>query len=165
MIRRQLTDHIKSAFSQFPVVTITGPRQSGKTTLARYCFPDLPYINLEHLEVRQFAHEDPVAFMKNIPDGAVIDEIQYVPELSSYIQVLVDEKARNGMFILTGSQQFNMLQTVSQSLAGRTASIKLLPFSLSEIRGSYKDLPDTVDHYMFRGCYPRIYEQRIDPDC
>jgi hypothetical protein len=115
------------------------------------------------METRSFAKEDPVAFLKTIPDGAIIDEIQHVPEFSSYLQVIVDERRENGLYVLTGSQQFNMLQTVSQSLAGRTAIIKLLPFSLREIKGAYPDVPDSADAYLYRGFYPRLYDQHIEP--
>ena len=163
MVKRTISDHVIKLFSQFPVVTITGPRQSGKTTLARSCFSELPYVNLEHPETRMFASEDPVKFMAKYKNGAVIDEIQRVPQLSSYIQVLVDEKQTNGMFVLTGSQQFNMLETVSQSLAGRTVIIKLLPFSVSEIIEGYPEFDAETDNFIFHGFYPRIFEQKIDP--
>lgn len=162
MIIREISKHFKRLFEQYPVVTITGPRQSGKTTLARSTFPDLPYKNLEHPETRLFAKEDPIAFLKTVPHGAIIDEIQYVPELSSYLQVIVDEDGQNGMFVLTGSQQFNMLQTVSQSLAGRSAILKLLPFSYYEIAGEFEGIK-SADDYIFRGFYPRLYDQNIDP--
>ena len=163
MITRRISEHVKNIFRQYPVITITGPRQSGKTTLAKSCFPHLPYKNLENLETRQFAMEDPVAFFKTIPDGAIIDEIQYVPDLSSYIQVIADEEKRNSLFVLTGSLQFNMLETVSQSLAGRTAIVKLLPFSYCEIKDEYEELGNTTDDYLFRGFYPGLYDKKIDP--
>jgi len=163
MLTRKIANHVKELFSQYPVITVTGPRQSGKTTLAQFCFPSLPYKNLEHLETRRFAQEDPIAFLKTVPEGAILDEIQNVPELTSYIQVEVDEQRKNGLFVLTGSRQFNMLETVSQSLAGRTAIIKLLPFSLEEIDGKYKTLGDTTDDYIFRGFYPRLYDHEIEP--
>lgn len=163
MIQREITTHIEQLFKQFPVLTITGPRQSGKTTLARSTFSQLPYKNLENPETRLFAKEDPVGFLNTVSDGAIIDEIQYAPELSSYIQAIVDEAGKNGMFVLTGSQQFNMIETVSQSLAGRSAIVKLLPFSLQEIQGKYPELGESTDDYLFRGFYPRLYENRIDP--
>ena len=163
MVPRHIEGFLKKQFTHYPVVTITGPRQSGKTTLAKAVFPGLPYTNLEHLETRQFATEDPIAFLNRMPDGGIIDEIQNVPELLSYIQVKVDETGSNGMFVLTGSRQFNLMETVSQSLAGRTAIIKLLPFSLEEIHGRYPELAKETDDYLFRGFYPRIYDQRIDP--
>ncbi len=163
MIPRAIEAHVKKCFSVYPVVTITGPRQSGKTTLAKFCFPDLPYINLEHPETRLFATEDPVAFMKKIPHGAILDEIQNVPELTSYIQVTVDETKQNGLFVLTGSRQFGLMEKVAQSLAGRTAIITLLPFSMSEIEEHYPDCPKETDELIFRGFYPRLYDQAIRP--
>ena len=163
MVSRKIEGHVTKMFSQYPVITITGPRQSGKTTLAKACFPQLPYKNLEHLETRQFAHDDPVKFLKTIPDGAILDEIQNVPELTSYIQVDVDEKKRKGLYVLTGSRQLNMMETVTQSLAGRTSIIKLLPFSIEEIVGEYPDIDNSADDFMFRGFYPRLYDEEIDP--
>ncbi|HDQ14363.1 MAG TPA: ATP-binding protein [Sediminispirochaeta sp.] len=163
MIPRKIETHVKSMFSLYPVITITGPRQSGKTTLVKTCFPQLPYRNLEHPETRQFAREDPIRFLRTVPDGAILDEIQNAPELTSYIQVEVDEKGKNGLFVLTGSRQFNVMEAVTQSLAGRTAIIKLLPFSFEEIGDLYPELGKSTDEYLFRGFYPRLYEQKIDP--
>ncbi len=163
MIKRAIEAHVKECFSVYPVVTITGPRQSGKTTLAKHCFPDLPYVNLEHPETRLFATEDPVAFMKKYEHGAIIDEIQNVPELTSYIQVAVDEKKQNSLFVLTGSRQFSLMEKVAQSLAGRTAIITLLPFSLPEIEGHYPEFSTKTDELIFRGFYPRLYDQAISP--
>lgn len=149
-----------AVFDKYPVLTITGPRQSGKTTLVRDAFADKPYANLEHPVTRQFAEEDPVGFLQQYPDGAILDEIQRVPELLSYLQVIVDEQRKNSLFILTGSQQFELMQGISQSLAGRTALLKLLPFSLAELT-PYFSLQ--VDEALFKGFYPRIYDQDIDP--
>ena len=163
MILRKIASHVRKLSTLYPVVTITGPRQSGKTTLARACFPDLPYINLENLETRQYAKDDPVGFLKQNTAGAILDEIQNVPEITSYIQELVDEKKQNGRFVLTGSRQFNLYETVSQSLAGRTGIVKLLPFSLSEIEGQFPDLGDSTEDYLYRGFYPRLYDQHIEP--
>ena len=163
MIKRAIEAHVKECFAVYPVVTITGPRQSGKTTLAKRCFPDLPYVNLEHPETRLFATEDPVAFMKKYEAGAIIDEIQNVPELTSYIQVAVDEKNQNGLFVLTGSRQFSLMEKVAQSLAGRTAIVTLLPFSLPEITGHYPEFSQETDELIFRGFYPRLYDQAINP--
>lgn len=123
----------------------------------------MPYINLEHPETRQFAEEDPVGFMKKIPDGAILDEFQNVPQITSYIQVAVDEKKRNGLFVLTRSRQFTLMEKVSQSLAGRTAIITLLPFSTTELNGHFPDIPQTTDDLLFRGFYPRLYDQNIPP--
>ncbi|MFO7848616.1 MAG: ATP-binding protein [Spirochaetia bacterium] len=163
MITRKIETHVHTMFNQYPVITITGPRQSGKTTLARSCFSELPYKNLENPETRLFAREDPVRFLKTVPDGAIFDEIQNAPELTSYIQTLVDDKRKNGLFVLTGSRQFNVMEAVTQSLAGRTAIIKLLPFSLEEIGDAYSNLGNSTDDYLFRGFYPRLYDQNIDP--
>lgn len=161
MIPRQLAPYTKKLFTKYPVVTITGPRQSGKTTLARSTFPKKPYSNLENPVTRQFAQEDPVAYLKQFPHGAIIDEIQRVPELLSYIQVIVDEKRENSLFLLTGSQQFELMKEISQSLAGRTGLLKLLPFSISELQPHYSF---EVDELLHKGFYPRIYDQNISPD-
>ncbi len=133
MITRILKSKCISLAKQYPIVTITGPRQSGKTTLARSCFPKKAYVNLEEPDKRKIALEDPRGFLSNFPQGAILDEIQRTPDIPSYIQSIVDSSKQRGMFILTGSQQFEISQTISQSLAGRTALVKLLPFSLEEI--------------------------------
>jgi len=161
MIERTLAAHARSVFAKYPVVTITGPRQSGKTTLARAVFAEKAYVNLENPATRQFAIEDPNGFLNQYPDGAVIDEIQRVPDLVSYLQVIVDEKRTNGLFVLTGSQQFPLMKGISQSLAGRTAILKLLPFSIEEVAsfGRFE-----IDDLLFRGFYPRIYDQKIPPE-
>lgn len=163
MIPRSVGPHLSDLFRQYPVVTITGPRQSGKTTLARSTFPQLEYRNLEDPETRLFASEDPVAFFKSIPDGAIIDEFQRLPELTSRIQVIVDENGENGQFVLTGSQQFNMTARIAQSLAGRTAIVRLFPFSLDELADGLTEPPTDIDTYLFRGMYPRIWDHDLDP--
>ena len=160
LIKRILSDYAQYIFTKYPIITITGPRQSGKTTLARQTFPNKPYANLENPVVRQFAIEDPVGFLNQYPQGAVLDEIQRAPELLSFLQVIVDEKKENSLFILTGSRQFELMEKVSQSLAGRTALLKLLPFTIKEIE-TYKI--KSLDEIMFRGFYPRIYDQDIPP--
>ena len=146
---------------KYPVVTITGPRQSGKTTLCKKVFGHKPYANLESPDVRQFAVDDPRGFLSQFPDGAVLDEIQRAPDLVSYLQAMVDEDSRDGLFILTGSQQFEVSNTINQSLAGRTALIKLLPFSIEEIQSAI-DLPH-VDDLLYHGFYPRIWDKQLDP--
>lgn len=151
---------IRSAKS-YPVVTLIGPRQAGKSTLARTCFPDMPYLNLEDPEVRRYATTDPRSFLNQVPEGAILDEIQNVPELLSYIQVLVDEKKQNGLFILTGSHQLALHGAISQSLAGRTAILTLLPLSIRELSNNGFEL--TVDKYILNGGYPRIFEQNLNP--
>lgn len=160
MIKRTLEPVLKELALKYPVVTITGPRQSGKTTLCRKVFPHLHYVNLEAPDVRLFAVDDPRGFLASYGDGVILDEIQRAPGLLSYIQTIVDEQQRPGQFILIGSQQFEVMNTVSQSLAGRTALLKLLPFSLEEI-GS-PDL-DSVDRMLLSGFYPRIHDQGLNP--
>lgn len=146
---------------QYPVLTITGPRQSGKTTLCRMIFPDKAYVSLEDIDERSYAQQDPRGFLARFPGGAVIDEIQRVPGLLSYIQTMVDEKQRDGFFILTGSQQFELLENISQSLAGRTALIRLLPFTLGE---AYRDSADiSMDRVLYTGFYPRIFDKNLNP--
>ncbi|VGO14967.1 hypothetical protein PDESU_03547 [Pontiella desulfatans] len=146
---------------QYPVVTVTGPRQSGKTTLCRALFGDKPYLSLEDLDNREYARHDPRGFLSEIPDGAVLDEIQYAPGLLSYIQTLVDEKGRPGLFVLTGSRQFEMMEPVAQSLAGRTAIARLLPFSYGELYGT-KDAV-SVNEMLYAGFYPRIHDKGLNP--
>lgn len=161
MIDRTLAAYAKQAFANYPIITITGPRQSGKTTLARAIFSDKPYANLEHPATRQFALDDPNGFLRQFPQGAVIDEIQRAPDLLSYLQVMVDDRRENSLFVLTGSQQFSLMKGVSQSLAGRTALLKLLPFSIEEVSafGQFDS-----DELLFRGFYPRIYDRKIPAD-
>lgn len=161
IITRTIAQAVVERAAQFPVVTITGPRQSGKTTLCRQLFPEKPYVNLEALDVRRYAQDDPRGFLAAHPDGAILDEIQRVPELLSYIQVIVDERRRPGQFVLTGSQQFELMTTISQSLAGRTALLKLLPLSIEELASC--GVCPGIDSLLLQGFYPRIYGQNIDP--
>jgi hypothetical protein len=161
MIDRTIRPVLERLFSQYPVVTVTGPRQAGKTTLCREVFPDLEYVNLERPDVRERAQSDPLRFLRRYGEGAVIDEVQRVPELASYLQVMVDERRRNGQFVITGSQNFRISQTISQSLAGRTGILRLLPFSISEALALRPELG--VEEMLFTGFYPRIYDQRLDP--
>ena len=161
MIEREIAGKIVQYAAQYPVVTITGPRQSGKTTLCRMLFPDRAYVNLESIEERGFAERDPKGFLARFPDGAIIDEIQRAPDLLSYIQVEVDEVRRAGRYIITGSQNFELLNTVSQSLAGRTALVRLLPFSVAEVRKTGKIA--TLDQLLYRGGYPGIYDRDLNP--
>jgi uncharacterized protein len=161
MIKREIEKVCKQLFTQFPILSITGPRQSGKTTLARNLFPDKPYINFEFPDERRLAIEDPRAFLNRYPEGAVLDEIQRVPEIPSYLQGIVDEKKTTGLYVLTGSQQFEISQTISQSLAGRAAMIKLLPLSIDELSG-YRT-PRSLDDLMLNGFYPGLHVSAIDP--
>lgn len=161
MIPREIAPRLLDLFRQYPIATITGPRQSGKTTLCRAVFPDLPYRDLDSLRVRDFARSDPVRFLAQFPDGAVLDEIQRVPDLLSELKVLADEKRRNGLFVLTGSEQFRLSESISESLAGRTALLRLLPFSLSE-RAAAGGSSD-VDDILYSGFFPRIHDQGLEP--
>ena len=161
MIPRSLTRPAIKAFEQYPVVTLVGPRQSGKTTLARNAF-DLPYINLEAPDERDFVLSDPRGFLANHPDGAIIDEIQRAPDLTSYLQVRVDETDRPGQFLLTGSHNFAVREQLSQSLAGRTALLTLLPFSRSELVDAGVPCGGYFN-YIFAGGYPRIRDAGLDP--
>ena len=157
IIGRKLLEFSRS----YPVVTITGPRQSGKTTLAKMLFPDYRYVNLESLTDREFAKSDPISFLRQFSDdNVIIDEVQRVPDLLSQIQVAVDEDDRKGRFILTGSQNFSLMRGISQSLAGRTALCTLFPFSLREIAAEAKDM--TLEEVMWKGFYPRIHEERLN---
>ena len=161
MFGRRLEAKLKQWAGQYPVVTVTGPRQSGKTTLCRAVFKEKPYLSLEDLDNREFARTDPRGFLNEIPDGAVLDEIQYAPGLLSYIQTLVDERQQIGQFILTGSRQFEMMEPVAQSLAGRTAVARLLPFSYGELYG--QNAPASVNEMLYAGFYPRIHDRGLNP--
>jgi hypothetical protein len=147
----------------FPVVVITGPRQSGKTTLARNSFPTKPYVSLENPAEREFAAEDPIGFLGRFPDGAVVDEVQRVPELLSWIQGIVDERSVMGQFVLTGSQQFDLVAGISQSLAGRAGRLELLPLSAPELK-SADLLADDLETNLFTGGYPAIYARDVAVD-
>lgn len=162
MIKRTIEPHLLRLAKQYPVVTLVGPRQSGKTTLCQAAFPRKPYVSLENLDNRRMALADPLRFLSQYPDGAILDEIQRAPDLLSYIQGIVDEKKKEGMFILTGSQQFELMGSMTQSLAGRTALTTLLPLSYDEIYGSVKKQPD-IDEVLFTGFYPRIYDKKLNP--
>ncbi|MDP2793466.1 MAG: ATP-binding protein [Sulfurisoma sp.] len=161
MFPRLIARHLIDLARQYPVVTVTGPRQSGKTTLLRRTFPDKPYVNLEALDTRAHFLADPRGFLARYPDGAIFDEFQRVPDLPSWLQVLVDEAPTPGRFLLTGSQQLEVMSRVSQSLAGRTALLKLLPLSLEELGNA--GIHPTVDRMLHAGGYPRIHAQGIDP--
>ena len=162
MILRTASPHLRALAALYPAVAITGPRQSGKTTLARMMFPDMPYVNLEAPDTRRLAQADPRGFLAQFQDGVVLDEFQRAPELVSYIQVLTDEDPRAGRFILTGSQQFEVMSRVSQSLAGRIGLIRLLPFSFEELRGG-GFAAGAAAHWMFSGFYPRIHDRGLPP--
>lgn len=161
MIKRELSEEILAMATSYPIITVLGPRQSGKSTLVKALFPHKPYVSLEDLDVRQLAESDPRAFLEKFPEGAILDEIQRQPSLLSYIQSIVDEKDLKGMFILTGSHQLALHESISQSLAGRTAILKLLPFTIAELSDS--DLAFSLNDYLLHGMYPRIYKDNLDP--
>lgn len=158
MIERTLETKIIALAQKFQVITLTGPRQSGKTTLVRAAFPDLPYVSLEEPDIRQIVLTDPRGFLANYPAGAVLDEIQNTPDLFSYIQRIVDEN-RQILFILTGSSNFLLMEKISQTLAGRTAVLHLLPFSFAELKTG----EEPYERLIFKGSYPRIYDRDIAP--
>ncbi len=157
---RNLSETLKEAYRYFPVITLTGPRQSGKTTLLRNIFKDLEYYSLENLDVRHFALNDPKAFLAQSKAGMLLDEVQHTPELLSYIQGIVDENPEK-RFVLSGSSQFSVLKDITQSLAGRTAIFELLPFSYSEIKEKARH--KTLDTLLFDGFYPAIYAEKNIP--
>jgi predicted AAA+ superfamily ATPase len=163
-IERKIAPRLKKLSAQFPVLGILGPRQSGKTTIAKALFPSYKYINLEELDTRRFAQEDPKRFLKALEaeQGAILDEIQRVPDLLSYIQVHVDQWQKPGFFILTGSENILHNHHISQTLAGRIALITLLPLSLDELEKASL-LPTELEKVLFQGFYPSIYAKRIDP--
>ena len=161
MIEREITGRLTSLFQQYPFVTVTGPRQSGKTTLCRAAFPGLKYANLEAPDQREFAETDPRGFLSQFTGGAILDEIQRVPALLSYLQVMADDSGHNSLFVLTGSEQFQLSDAISQSLAGRTALLRLLPFSLAERQRA--GASNSVDDIIYSGFYPRIIDQGLNP--
>jgi uncharacterized protein len=159
MIYREAEKELLLLADQFRAVAVTGPRQSGKTTLVRKVFNDKPYVNLENPDIRRFALEDPRGFLSAYPGGAVLDEVQRVPDLFSYLQQILDEKAQNGLFILTGSNNFILQDSISQSLAGRVGYLFLLPLSLREIGKKEKN----INSLLIKGGYPVLYNEDIDP--
>jgi len=162
MIPRHIQPELLNLLEEYPVVTVLGPRQAGKTTLVRHGLPAHQYSNLEHPETRQFAIDDPKAFLAQFKGDVILDEIQRVPELLSYIQVIVDEEQRNGQFVLTGSHQLALREAIAQSLAGRTSILNLLPFSISEL-SDVGILFERPEEYIYQGFLPRIYDQDQRP--
>jgi predicted AAA+ superfamily ATPase len=161
LIPRQAAPVLERLARGYPLVAVTGPRQSGKTTLVREVFRDKPYVSLEDLDERAFAESDPRGFLDRFADGAVLDEVQRCPALFSFLQTRVDEDRRPGLFVLTGSQQFGLLSSVTQTLAGRIAVVPLLPFSLGELQAVDR-APATLEALLFQGLYPPIYDRGLD---
>jgi len=159
MIKRVITKEIKLLAKEFPVVAILGPRQSGKTTIAKHIFSKHKYVSMEDLDTRDFAVNDPRSFFKKYNNNVIIDEAQRVPELFSYLQTHVDEQKQNGSFVLTGSHNYLLMEKISQSLAGRVGLSTLLPLSIEELAGNELD----VSSIIFRGFYPRVIDQAIRP--
>lgn len=160
MIKRNITHRLLKLASMFKAVAVTGPRQSGKTTLVKSVFPNKPYYSLENPDNMQFANEDPRGFLQQFPDGAILDEVQRTPLLFSYLQEILDNKSKPGSFILTGSNNFLLNEQISQSLAGRVAYLNLLPFCLEEIE-KY-GLSYSENDFIINGFYPPVYDQKID---
>ena len=163
MIKRELSSKILKMAKQYPVVSIVGPRQSGKTTLSQSLFKRHKYVSLEDSDTRDFAINDPRGFLKECSNGVILDEIQRAPDLLSYIQTSVDSDDSPGRFILTGSQNLLISEHVSQTLAGRVAILNLLPFCLDEIIG-LSVMPGDLDKLILKGFYPRLYDKTIDPE-
>ena len=162
MIPRTAESSLRAFARGYPILALTGPRQSGKTTLARAVFSTLPYVSMENPVQREFAESDPQGFFARYAEGAVIDEAQRCPALFSWLQGIVDEARKPAHFVLTGSQQFGLLAGITQSLAGRVAMIELLPFSGAELRQAGL-LPDDLDTALFQGGYPPLYDRHLDP--
>lgn len=162
MLYREISSKLADLNRKMPIITLTGPRQSGKSTLLKNQFPEYKYVSLENPDMREFAQTDPQGFIATYPTHAIFDEIQRVPSLFSYLQTHVDNVGDVGMYMLAGSQNFQLMLRISQSLAGRTALLRLLPFSRRELHNA-ELLPDGVDEQIFKGFYPRLYDKDISP--
>jgi len=163
MIKRKISEKLLYYSTKYPIVTVTGPRQSGKSTLIKNCFPDYKYISLEDPDVLMMIKDDTHLFFKNFPNKTIIDEAQRYPELFSYLQTHVDSVTEEGMYILSGSHNFLLMEKISQTLAGRTAILKLLPFSYRELLNHGIAITD-IDELIFNGFYPRIYDKNLRPE-
>ena len=163
MIPRIATNTLQRLAKGFPIVALTGPRQSGKTTLAKAVFADKTYVSLENPDEREFAERDPQRFLQRFADGAILDEVQRCPALLSWLQGLVDERGRMGDFILTGSAQFDLISGITQSLAGRVGRIELLPLAMGELVEAEK-MPHSLDEVLYCGSYPALYDRDLTPD-
>ena len=162
MIPRAAASTLQRLAQGFPVLVLTGPRQSGKTTLAKSVFSDKTYISLENPDERAFALQDPKRFLQRFPQGAVLDEVQRCPELLSWLQACVDERGIMGDFMLTGSSQFDLMVGVTQTLAGRVGRVELLPLCADEMATSQK-APADLNTALFQGCYPALYDRDVSP--
>lgn len=160
MVKREIEPLVVKLAQGYPALAITGPRQAGKTTLARAAFAHKPYVSLENPDTRELATQDPRGFLSKYPEGAVLDEVQNCPALLSYLQEILDSSAQRGQFVLTGSQQFGLLEGITQTLAGRIAMVQLLPFSCHEAYGAR---PPSLDETLFRGAYPPLHDRQLDP--
>ncbi len=162
MIQRDAANILNELAKGYYIITVTGPRQSGKTTLVKQVFSHKKYISLEDPDEREFAQEDPRQFLARIPEGAILDEVQRCPELFSYLQTRVDDDRLPGQFILTGSQQFGLLKKITQSLAGRVGLLELPPFTYAEIQKA-GCAPNSLDELLFKGLYPPLYDRELNP--
>lgn len=163
MIPRLATQTLLRLAKGFPIVVLTGPRQSGKTTLAKTVFANKAYVSLENLDEREFAEQDPKRFLQRFTDGAILDEVQRCPSLLSYLQGVVDERKIMGDFILTGSAQLDLISGITQSLAGRVGRVELLPLSLAELSLA-NHVPSTLEDMLYLGSYPALYDREISPN-
>ena len=160
MVNRTIVEGINAYMQRYPIVALTGPRQSGKTTLLKGMFPDFRYVSLENPDNRAFAESDPNGFLQLYDQKVILDEVQRVPALLSYIQTIVDSNNMMGQFILSGSQNFNLMKSITQSLAGRVALFKLLPFDMMELKSAGL-LPSDYEQLILKGSYPALYDRSI----
>lgn len=163
IVDRIISSSINEIIGKYPIIAITGPRQSGKTTLLKSMFPDYEYVSLENPDIRSFAETDPNGFLKKYNEKIIFDEIQRAPPLFSYLQTIVDERGMMGQFILSGSRNFHLMNSITQSLAGRVAIFKLFPFDFQELK-SVDWLKEKYTDVMIKGFYPAIYDRNIEPN-
>lgn len=165
MIPRNAKATLEEFAKGYPAIIITGPRQSGKTTLVKHVFKEKPYVSFENPDIREMSQQDPRGFLEKYESGAIFDEVQRSPEILSYLQEIIDSDRQTGRFILTGSQQFGLLTGITQSLAGRVAMVHLLPFSYGELytQHAFMSVSKDLDHVLFTGLYPPIHDRNLDP--